>query len=122
MSNRAAGNKDVSKIIKNITISPTRASKFQREITSAQKRAIKKHTPSEALSIIVEADLTRKQWEVIHAANKNIYPCYSQIQKAQCYPDNDSITVTETSCEIKLQALMDHTSLRLCKYYIWRKL
>ena len=63
MSNRAAGNKDVSKIIKHITISPTRASKFQREITSAQKRAIKKHTPSEALSIIVEADLTRKQWE-----------------------------------------------------------
>ncbi|CAH2088846.1 unnamed protein product [Euphydryas editha] len=118
MSQRAEGNKDVSKIIKNITLTPTRATKFRKVISSTKQNKIKKHTPSEDLAIFVEGDFSRRQWEILHSANKNIYPCYSLIQKAKkdCYPDEQSMTVTETCVEVKLQDLLNHISLRLCKY------
>ena len=62
--------------------------------------------------------MTKKQYEIIHAANKNIYPCYSPIKKAEeeCYPPEESKTVTETCSKIKFQDLLDHTSRRLCCY------
>lgn len=33
--------------------------------------------------------------------------------KCKCYPDKSSITVTECSAEVKLQALLDHTIQRI---------
>ena len=122
MSQHAAGNIDVSKMIKKITLTPTRATKYRKVLASVdkskEKEQFKKHTPSEALSIFVEANLSKKQYEVIHAANKNIYPCYSLIKNAKqdCYPKKESMNITETCAEVNLQDLLDHTSLRLCKY------
>lgn len=115
MSQRAKGNKDASKIIKDMTLSPTRATKFRKAISTANK----KYSPSEALSIFVEGDFTRRQWEIIHSANSSVFPCYSIIKKTQkkeCYPKEQSITVTETCAEILLHDLLDHTSSRLCMY------
>lgn len=70
------------------------------------------------MAIFVEGDFSRRQWEILHSANKNIYPCYSIIKKAKKdrYPDEQSIKVTETSAEARLQDLLNHTSLRLCNY------
>ncbi|CAG4981334.1 unnamed protein product [Colias eurytheme] len=118
MSQRAAGYSDASKVMKDMTLSPTRAKKYRTRFTSAQKEIVKKHTPSQALAIFVEADMTRKQYEVIHAANKNIYPCYSLVKKAKkdCYPREESIRVTETGAEINLQDLLDHSATRLYMY------
>lgn len=117
VSQRAAGNTDASVVIKEILKSPTRASKIRKSFTSHQV-SVKKHTPQEALSIFVEGDFTRRQWEILYNANKSIYPCYSLIQKAKkdCYPIEESIRVTETCIEIQLQGLLDHTTSRLCKY------
>ncbi|CAH1099104.1 unnamed protein product [Psylliodes chrysocephalus] len=111
-------NKDVSKIIKEITLTPTRATKLRKAFSSVNKNKIKKHTPSEALAIFVEGDFTRRQREILHNANKSIYSCYSLINNAkkECYPKEQSIRVTETWAEIILQDLLNHTSLRLCKY------
>lgn len=118
MTQRSSGNKDVSRIIKDITSTPTRASKYRKVVARAQKNVVKKHTPSEALSIFVEADLTKRQYEIIYSSNKNVYPCYSLLQQAkkECYPKEESINVTETCAEIKLQDLLDHTTSRLIKY------
>lgn len=118
MSQRAAGNIDASTIIKNVTSSPTRATKFRNVMANVKTNIIQKHLPSQALAIFVEADLSRRQWEIIHSANKKTYPCYSLIKKAkqQCYPKAESIYVTKTCAEIRLQDLLDHTTLRLCKY------
>lgn len=70
------------------------------------------------MDIFVEGDFSRRQWEILHNANKNIYPCYSLIKKAktECYPNEQAIRVTETCAEIVLQDLLNHTCLRLCKY------
>lgn len=119
VSQRTSGNTDASKIIKDIVASPTRATKIRKVIKTATKQAvIKKHTPEEALAIFVEGDFTRRQWEIIHKSNKSIYPCYSLVQmaKKQCYPDEENIHVTESCSEIRLQALLDHTALRLHRY------
>ncbi|KAH9642116.1 hypothetical protein HF086_007426 [Spodoptera exigua] len=80
MSQRAAGHGDAAKVMKDMTLTPTRAKKYRTRYNSTQNE-VKKRTPSEALAIFVEADLTRKQYEVIHAANKNIYLCYSLIKR-----------------------------------------
>lgn len=118
MSQRAAGNNDVSQMIKDITASPTRAKKFRASIVNAKTKNVKKLSPSQALNIFVDANLSRKQYEIIQGASKNIYPCYSLLKKAKahCYPKEESISVTETSAEIKLQDLLDHTISRLCIY------
>lgn len=117
MSLRAEGDSDASKVFKYILDMPEKAETYRKSDTP-KKNIIKKHTPSEAFSIFVEADMTRKQYEVIQQANKNIYPCYSLLKKAklECYPRKESIKVTETCSEINLQDLLDHTSMRLCEY------
>lgn len=118
VSQRMSGNNDASKIIKDILSSPTRATKIRKVMTTTKETILKKHTPEEALAIFVEGEFTRRQYEIIHSSNKSIYPCYSRIQmaKKECYPDEEFINVTETSSEIRLQALLDHTALRLHKY------
>lgn len=62
---------------------PTRAKKFKRSFFSSERLAVKNDSPSEALSICVEADLNRKQHKIIKSANKQIYPCYSFIKEAK---------------------------------------
>ncbi|XP_065662484.1 uncharacterized protein LOC136085069 [Hydra vulgaris] len=116
MSQRDAGHCDASRIMKDISCSPEKANKYRENFNSIQTNVIKKHTPSEVLSIFVEANMTRRQYEIIHAANKNIYPCYSLLKesKKQCYPPQESMTVSETCCEIKLQDILDHTTRGLC--------
>ncbi|CAH0552472.1 unnamed protein product [Brassicogethes aeneus] len=114
MSQRAAGNNDTAKIL--ITNSPTMAAKFRRSASvNSQTNTTHKHTPQEALAILVEANLTMSQYEVIHQANRDIYPCYKYVQKAKqdCYPQN---IVGESFAEVKLQDLVNHTTLRLWKY------
>lgn len=66
--------------------------------------------------MFVEANLTRKQYEVIRSSVKKIYPSYSLIQKEKlkCYPDKESYRVNETCAEIRLQNLLDLTVKRFC--------
>ncbi|KAK9708261.1 hypothetical protein QE152_g27296 [Popillia japonica] len=74
--------------------------------------------PINALSMFVEAGLSRKQYEVIRSFNKKFYPCYSIIQneKKKCYPKQESYQVTASCAEVNLQHLLDHTVTRLLKY------
>lgn len=99
-----------------MTKSPTRATKFRKAVSIASETTvIKKHTPEDALLIFIEAELTMSQYEVIYQANKDVYPCYSYIQRAKqdCYSPK---SVSEIVAEVKLQDLVDHTTLRLYKY------
>lgn len=113
----ASGKRDAAKIVKEIMSSPKRATKYKRAVSVSQQKdkTGSKMTPTQALLLFVEADLSRSQYETIRNANKKLYPCYSIIQRAkmECYPDKESINVTETCAEINIQALLDHTSKRL---------
>lgn len=69
-----SGHRDASKVLKDITNSPTRASKYRRAY-SKENDEILPLTPLQALRMFVEADLTRRQYEIIRATNPRHYPC-----------------------------------------------
>lgn len=81
MSQRAAGNTAASNVIKTIGACPSTAVKLNQVIVHPHANTPHKHTAEEALGIFVEANLSRKQYEIIHASNKSLYPCYSVLQK-----------------------------------------
>ncbi|GAB0091396.1 uncharacterized protein DMENIID0001_062370 [Sergentomyia squamirostris] len=83
--------------------------KYKRPHTTVRKATI-----SEALSLFVDGNFTRRQWDLLHQFDKEKFPCYSVLQKAkvECFPEN--VIVSEREAEVKLQSLLDHTSQRLC--------
>ena len=92
-----SGKRNAAKIVKELTASPKRASRYRQAFYRKPEKTVHTLTPFEALAMIVEADLSRKQYEVIRNTNKSIYPCYSLIQKAklECYPQKETYIVTE---------------------------
>lgn len=119
MNLRSTGNTAASKILMEVSTSPTRAKKY--------RQIIRKHpniptttqlSTTEALSMFVEAELTRSQYNTIKNISKHIYPCYSirQTAKKECYPHPAAFTITNTIAAVRLQELLDHTSIRLCQY------
>lgn len=109
----AAGHRNASLVVKEITQDPRQATKYK-ELLSDDKTCTKISTV-QALSTFVEANLSRKQYELVRYSCKKLYPCYSLLQKEKlnCYPNKDSYRVTDSHAEVQLQALMDHTVTRL---------
>lgn len=76
------------------------------------------YTANEALALIVDANLSYHQYEIIHhqatSRNANIYPPYNRIldAKKECYPIEESISISDTRVNINLQNILDHTSER----------
>lgn len=50
-------------------------------------------TPQQALSMLIKANLSRHQYEVIRSYAKCIFPTYKKIQeeKRNCYPEGNLI-------------------------------
>lgn len=73
------------------------------------------------LALYTTAKLTRYQYNAIRENAKqmgqNFYPGYYTIQKLKkdCYPPEESITITEIEAKINLQDLLDHTASRFVK-------
>lgn len=116
MKLRKAGKTLASKIVKELSESPTRAKKY----VSALKKVSTENThhqlsPLSALSMFTEAGLTRSQYEIIRATNKAFFPSYSVLQRAkkECYPKPEAYNISSTCAEIELQQLLDHTASRL---------
>lgn len=109
------GKTDASNVIKGLTQSPTRARKYRKALIRRQNEQKQQLAPLEALSMFVEAGLSRKQYEIIRSFNTNNYPCYTILQKAKkdCYPVQESYSVTATCAEINLQDVLNHTAQRL---------
>lgn len=91
-------------------------------IVSAAKKyekseQFKSFTPEKALSLIIDASLSRHQYDVLRSSAKeigcDIYPHYSKILevKKKCYPAN--IKVDESFSSVGLQELLDHTVSRI---------
>lgn len=117
MSLRSSGAVTASKIVEDVALkSPERAEKY----SNALKKVASLPTLASsegALSLLVEAEFTRYQYDLLRASlkqhNCKIYPAYDPLLEAkkQCYPKD--ITVTEISAEVKLQSLLNHTCYRI---------
>ncbi|CAB3223927.1 unnamed protein product [Arctia plantaginis] len=69
------GKRNASKVLKDITNSPTKASQYKKAYFKVDE-AIPPLTPFEALKMFVEADLTSRQHEIIRATSKRHFHCY----------------------------------------------
>lgn len=116
---QSSGERIASNILKDITNSPQTAQAYQKayKITKQCEKP-SQQDPTTVLSMFVEADLSRRQYEIIRNSNKKFYPSYKLLQQAKqtCYPAKDAYRITETCAEINLQDLMDHTAKRLATY------
>lgn len=115
---QTCGKRDASSLLKEIVSSPTRATRLKKAYKAVQENKVKQLTPLKALSIFVEADLSRKQYEIVRSGDKKVYPSYSILQreKSECYPPKESYEVTETYAQINPQYLLNHTASRLLTY------
>ncbi|XP_075979633.1 uncharacterized protein LOC142978911 [Anticarsia gemmatalis] len=115
MKLRASGNIDASNVVKDLIKSPSRGQKYRSAIKKFKQVTCHQLSTLDALSMYVEAGLTRSQYEIVRSSNKKFYPCYSILQKAknECYPIKESYRVTATCAEINLQDLLNHTASRL---------
>lgn len=111
----AAGHRNASLVVKQIVQNPCIATKCKQLLSGDYGKTCIKITTAQALSMFVEANLSRKQYELVRNSYKKLYPSYSTLQKEKlnCYPNKESYRVTDTHAEIQLQALMDHTVTRL---------
>jgi len=114
MSLRAPGQIEAAKLLQEITTStPKRASKYIKIYKESQTP--KKLSREDALAVLVDAKLSRHQYNVIRMSAPDKFPSYKVIQesKKNCYPKPENIKVTSTYAEVPLQALLDHTVERL---------
>ncbi|KAL4152921.1 hypothetical protein QTP88_000754 [Uroleucon formosanum] len=114
MSLRASGQVEAAKLLKEITTStPTRANKYRKVFK--QSEAPKKLSGEDALAVIVDAKLSRHQYNIIRMSALDKFPSYKVVQesKNQCYSKPEDIQVISTHAEVSLQALLDHTVQRL---------
>lgn len=118
MKLRASKKCEAAKVLQDITCSPTRTKKYRKAFSNSLQEERKSISILKALSIFIEARLSRRQYEIITTSDKKLFPCYSLIQKAKkdCYPTPEAYTVSEKSAEVNLQYLLDHTAKRLLIY------
>lgn len=122
MSLRSAGKRHAAAVVKEATeTTPTRAAKMRKALRTSLSKRIETFSPEEALALIIDLKLSTHQYKLLRQRTKmkgiNLYPAYDTIINAKndCYPSRASITVTETSAEIRLQDLLDCTVVRLCQ-------
>lgn len=117
MSLRSSGANDAANVVDNLTSSPSRASKYRTGVKLAEKPRQAEISSDIALSDVVEGKMTYHSYQVVRLRAKScglpLYPSYRHVLEAKkrTYPPN--ITISETSADVKLQSLLDHTSERI---------
>ncbi|KAK3913040.1 Retrovirus-related Pol polyprotein from type-1 retrotransposable element R2 [Frankliniella fusca] len=109
---RKAGNEAAAKLINLLMINPERSSEIWQNINNPTP-AIKKMAPEQAVSLIIDADLSKNQYNLIRTTakthNANIFPSNRKVQeqKKKSLPPPESVQITEKSAEVDLQTLVD---------------
>lgn len=118
----ASGQRDGSSIVKKVSENIPSTATAIKKAYSTPVSSPKRYSPEEALALFIQGRFTKYSYTIMQTGAKTrsapIYPSYPLILEAkkQCYPTEDSIIITETSAEVRLQALLDHTSQRLVLY------
>ncbi|KAF2889055.1 hypothetical protein ILUMI_17118, partial [Ignelater luminosus] len=113
MSLRSSGQIQAAKLVKEITsTSPARAQKYRRALVKLEKQTTSILDGEEALSMIVEAKLSRHHYELVRSKDRIKFSSYKIVKQAKkkCYPKEGSITASVSHIEVELQALVDHTA------------
>lgn len=117
MSLRSSGRVHAAQVLQDVTlISPTRASKYIAAVWSQNEAPL---TSDEALSLMIEKGESKRSYQLSRNAARahkcQLYPSYHEVEKARnrCYSSVVYTNVSESCAQIKLQALLDHTTYRI---------
>lgn len=116
MKLRKEGKRELAIGVREIASSSTEGTSLKKA-RKAQNQKSDTLTPDQALAMMIDAQLSTYQYNIIRNQikpfNKNLYPPYYKVKLAKqlCYPSD--IIISEVSAEIKLQSLINHTILRL---------
>ncbi|XP_063636334.1 uncharacterized protein LOC134806859 [Cydia splendana] len=112
------GRGEIAPVIEYMLKNPEAVQKFTAIIKKPGSTA--SLTAEKALGLLISLKLSKWQYitlreTAIREGASNLYPSYYKVQKAKldCYPPTQSVTVTDFSCEITLQALLDLTVTRI---------
>lgn len=109
---------DIASVIEYMMKNPEAAAKLNETLKKPAKTII--FTSEKALGLLLSLKLSKWQYITLREAAiregaKDIYPSYYKVQqtKLDCYPPKQSVTVTDSSARITLQALLDITVTRI---------
>lgn len=112
------GHEDIASVIEYIMKNPEAAVKINETLKKPVKTAV--FTPEKALGLLLSLKLSKWQYitlreSAIREGAKDIYPSYYKVQqtKLDCYPPKESVSVTDSSARVTLQALLDITVTRI---------
>ncbi|XP_055840046.1 uncharacterized protein LOC129907726 [Episyrphus balteatus] len=87
---------------------------------SKENIQIKQLDTNDALKLLVEAKLSKHQYQVIRnlvnqKTEVDVFPSYVKVLKAKqdCYPELQTIKITDSLAEVSLQGLLNHTAERI---------
>lgn len=116
---QSQGKRSGAQILKKIDSSPANISTcIKKSIESPPKTPVK-YSKEEALALYINGKFTKSSYSEMRQGakerNADIYPSYNKIKEAkvECYPPSKFVKISETSAEIALQALLDHTATRI---------
>ncbi|KAJ8879419.1 hypothetical protein PR048_020027 [Dryococelus australis] len=109
---RAEGQSQASALLKEMMGSPKHAKKY-RTAYRERLKPLQLMSGEDALAALVEAKLSRHQYDVIRRTVPDKFPSYKSVQAAKklCY--STDIKVTETCALLSLPFLLNHTVERL---------
>ena len=87
--------------------------------TAKRRRQLQPYTPEEALALFIDLGLSKAQYLLLRkeakARGADIYPSYTRVRrsKAPCMPAVEEMVVTPVCAEVRLKALLEHTTERL---------
>ena len=121
MKLRSSGAAQASNVVKEVTsTSPSRASKYQSAYRQSLEKPLCEISADLALNLLISGKMTKETYQMTRMiTNKNrgcsVFPAYKKILSAKnrCYPPSSAISISETSAEVELQPLLEHTTARL---------
>ena len=124
MNAHSEGKEDAAKLLAEAMQSTatwsTRIRKAWKAQEMVQTKHVRKLTEEEALCFYIEGFFSKSLWIRMRQNNKicnvlQIYPSYSVLMKARekCIPSKEYISISESTSEVTLQALLDHTDEKL---------
>lgn len=112
MTYRKEGQSDKAKAISKISSASSVKLKSYMSSFSSDNNCL---TPEEALCVLLDAQLSVYQYNVIRQAATSRFPSYKKVLEVKklCYPNENAISASEKHVQVALQDLLDHTCTRL---------
>lgn len=114
---KTSGDKDLFKVISEISKSPERPKKIRKLLD--KPKSLTPKTPQEALAFLLDKSLSKDVYTSMRLETKScgadVWPTYNKVREAKsvCRPPKETIKIEENKAEVSLQALLNHTAERL---------